>query len=42
MLKFKISKSKDNFEITFSCDFEKVISLIIGTTTLVETFLNSL
>ncbi|MEK4693902.1 hypothetical protein MKX31_07525 [Bacillus sp. FSL M8-0063] len=42
MIKFGFKKSEDNLEINFSCDFEKIISLIIGTTTLVETILYSL
>ncbi|WP_265176850.1 hypothetical protein [Bacillus mycoides] len=42
MVKFQLKKSEDNLEITFSCDFEKIISLIIGTTTLVEAILNSI
>ncbi|HFK1685126.1 TPA: hypothetical protein ACGXND_005093 [Bacillus tropicus] len=40
MIKFQFKKSEDKTEINFSCDFDKIISLIIGTTTLVETFLN--
>ncbi|PGZ34563.1 hypothetical protein COE50_06135 [Bacillus anthracis] len=42
MIKFEFKKSEDNLEMNFSCDFEKIISLIIGTTTLVEIILNSL
>lgn len=42
MVKFKLKKSEDNLEIDFSCDFEKIISLLIGTSTLVEFILNSL
>ncbi|WP_257153256.1 MULTISPECIES: hypothetical protein [Bacillus] len=42
MLKFRLKKSDDNLEMDFSCDFEKIISLIIGTSTLVEAILNSL
>ncbi|HFJ9464870.1 hypothetical protein [Bacillus thuringiensis] len=42
MLKFRLKKSDNNLEMDFSCDFEKIISLIIGTSTLVEAILNSL
>lgn len=42
MLRFKLKKSEDNLEIDFSCNLEKIISLIIGTSTLVEAILNSL
>ncbi len=42
MIKFHFKKSEHNLEMNFSCDFEKIISLIIGTSTLVETFLRSL
>lgn len=42
MLKFRLEKSENNLEMDFSCDFEKIISLIIGTSTLVEAILNSL
>lgn len=42
MLKFSLKKSENDLEIDFSCNFEKIISLIIGTSTLVEAFLNSL
>ncbi|HGA0707706.1 TPA: hypothetical protein ACIQMB_004891 [Bacillus pacificus] len=42
MMKFQFKKSEDNVEFTFSCDFEKIISLIIGTSTLVDTILRSL
>ncbi|MEI5971816.1 MULTISPECIES: hypothetical protein [Bacillus cereus group] len=42
MIRFKLKKSEANLEIDFSCDFEKIISLLIGTSTLVEFILNSL
>ncbi|WP_255286507.1 MULTISPECIES: hypothetical protein [Bacillus cereus group] len=42
MLRFRFKKSEDNLEIDFSCDFEKIISLIIGTSALVEALLNAL
>ncbi|MCU4818845.1 hypothetical protein OB973_24445 [Bacillus cereus] len=42
MLKFRLKKSENNLEMGFLCDFEKVISLIIGMSTLVEAILNSL
>ncbi|MDA1678657.1 hypothetical protein [Bacillus cereus group sp. TH152-1LC] len=42
MFKFEFKKSEDSLEMNFSCDFEKIISLIIGTTTLVEAILNSI
>ncbi|WP_075696926.1 hypothetical protein [Bacillus cereus] len=42
MIKFSLKKSENNLEIDFSCNFEKIISLIIGTSTLVDTILRSL
>ncbi|EDX59578.1 hypothetical protein BC03BB108_D0094 (plasmid) [Bacillus cereus 03BB108] len=42
MIKFSFKKSEHNLEVDFSCDFEKIISVIIGTSTLVDTFLRSL
>ncbi|MGN4667479.1 hypothetical protein ACTFRP_16775 [Bacillus cereus group sp. MYBK234-1] len=42
MIKFNLKKSENDFEINFSCDFEKIISLIIGSTTLVDAILKSL
>lgn len=42
MLKFRLKKSEDNLEIDFSCNFEKIISLVLGTSTLVEAILKSL
>lgn len=42
MIKLNLKKSGNDFEMDFSCDFEKIISLIIGASTLVETILKSL
>lgn len=42
MINFHFKKSKDNVEIDFSCNFEKIISILLGTSTLVDTFLNLL
>lgn len=42
MFNLNLKKSGDDFEINFSCDFEKIISLIIGTSTLVDAILKSL
>ncbi|HFU6611355.1 TPA: hypothetical protein ACGPI4_005538, partial [Bacillus paranthracis] len=42
MLKFRLKKSEDNLEMDLSINFEKIISLVLGTSTLVEVILNSL
>lgn len=42
MLKYEFKKSEDKLEMKFLFDFEKFISLIIGSTTLVKAILNSI
>ncbi|WP_257128978.1 hypothetical protein [Bacillus pseudomycoides] len=38
MLKLKFKKSNNNIEFDFECNIDKVISAIIGTSTIVEFF----
>lgn len=36
MLKLKFTKSNNNIEFDFQCNIDKIISAIIGTSTIVE------
>ncbi|MEB9507577.1 hypothetical protein P4J13_27135 [Bacillus anthracis] len=42
MINLHLKKSGDNLEIKFSCDFEKIISLMFGASTLLDAILKSL
>lgn len=41
MLKFKVKKSHNNFEMEFQCNFDKIISAIIGASSIFEFFIST-